>query len=189
MKNILKYSILVLITLKCLLLSAQDDKKINLVIGGNLNNPHKLMEEANSHTDIYGKNAFGNMYLGLLFKKKIQINLSSELNEFNGLNYINNDYLLNVRYYILKPYILFKPYMEIGTIISSLGYGTSNINSQQSLNTEIGFIYKINPIVNLSFSCNYLFRQFEIVRDNSTYYETVELDRTMIKTGIQFNIN
>lgn len=182
MCNQFKILFFIILNINCLYLVSQNDKNLKFVIGGNFSNPHKLIEGTNSHTDIYDLNAFGNLYLGILHKNRFQLNLSSEL---NSMNYIFNDYLISIRYYFIKKQKL-KPFIEIGTILGSYGTGTRDIINQKSINPEVGFLFNLNKIVDLSLSFSYQIREIEIKRSN--YFESIKMDRSLFKTGLLFKI-
>jgi hypothetical protein len=168
---------------------AQEDKKFNLYIGANICNPHQLIEGSSNFTDINSLKAFGNITLGVSYKNKIQINVSNELNEFNGYNYLINDFNLNLRYFILKEKLI-TPYIELGTLLGSVGSSTSNVINQKSICYELGLIGKINNIVSYNFSVNYQLREINItVGSLSTgNKEEINIDRFMVRTGLIFKL-
>lgn len=162
------------------------EKKLSLVLGSNISNPHRFLEGIRSYYDIPTINAFGSIYLGAIYKQKLQVNLTTELNEFNGLNYIDTDLILSGRYYSSKKNKLLKPYIELGTVISSFGIINNDIKSIRAICSEIGFLYKLNKIVNFSFSFNYQLREMNIATKYVDFTDYVITDRIMVKTGIQF---
>lgn len=186
------YCMLKIILVICILsnkVCGQENKKIKLVIGSNISNPHHLLENTKSHTDISNGSAFGSLYLGMIFKNRLQLNLITELNEFRGLNSINTDIIISVRYYYFNKLNSLKPYIELGTIVNSNGVVMNNVKNQKSLCSELGLIYKLNKIVNLSFSFNYQVRKMELDYSKYDFMETLNTNRTMFKTGLQINLN
>jgi hypothetical protein len=171
-------------------------RKLNLLIGANINNPHQLIEGTKSQTDYSSfrdgnQNSYGNIFLGILYKNKWQLSLSQELNEKNIIGNSNIDYILNARYYFLNDSFYFNPYAEIGTIIATNAGG--EIKNQKSIQFSAGFIYKINPIISFDFGLSLLTREYNIsgtqfARPPFTFNNDVTYNRFMMKTGLIFKI-
>ncbi|MCX6185611.1 MAG: hypothetical protein NTU43_01265 [Bacteroidetes bacterium] len=77
---------------------AQQKSNFSFLLGANINNPHQLIENTNNPNDIKEAKAFGSIYLGIIYKNKIQFMLCNEIIE-SSVKFRNcNDVFLGSRW-------------------------------------------------------------------------------------------
>jgi hypothetical protein len=187
-----KYIILLILFINCFKfnIQAQNNPRLHFLIGANISNPHQLFEGA---INVYGSRSlkpFGNVYGALIYKNKYQLSLGNELNEYSDLSNFNTDLFLNFRYYFLKDSAIFKPYIETGLVLKTYGESPYIVKNQQSYHFNLGFVYKLSPLVNFDFGISQQFRKMELY-DVATWSDdeiTLTIDRFMIRTGLIFKV-
>jgi len=173
--------------------NAQQKSNFSLLLGANINNPHQLLENSNNPNDVNTINntqkAYGNMWAGLSYRNTIQLSLSNELN-ISSFNITNADLFITSRVYLAKEKHKIKPYVEGGSLINN--YGDVSILKESLFGYVIGLgvIYKINKIISLELSTNYINKDYKyniIARPTDLPVE-VSVDRIIVKTGLIFKV-
>ena len=173
--------------------NAQQKSNFSLLLGANINNPHQLLENSNNPNDVNTINntqkAYGNMWAGLSYRNTIQLSLSNELN-ISSFNITNADLFINGRVYLAKEKHKIKPYVEGGSLINN--YGDVSILNESLFGYIIGLgvIYKINKIISLELSTNYISKDYKyniLARPTDLPVE-VDIDRIIVKTGLIFKV-
>jgi hypothetical protein len=177
------------------LTQGQQKSNFSLLLGANINNPHQLIENSNNPNDVIGvyntQKPFGNLWIGISFKNKIQIGLENEIPVSNGkLRINNNDTYLSCRYYFLKNKI--QPYVNGAILINSYGDNTVTIKNLSGYQYGLGLIIKINKIVYFDLALNNTNKKIDYIdRLNPTLPENIinlSIDRFMIRTGLIFKV-
>lgn len=175
--------------------NAQQKSNFSLLLGANINNPHQLLENSNNPNDVIGlyntQKPFGNMWVGITYKNKIQIGLENEIPVSNGkLRINNNDTYLTSRYYFLKKKI--QPYVNGAILINSYGDNTVTIKNLSGYQYGFGLIIKINKIVYFDLTLNNTTKKIDYIdRLNPTLpvnMINLSIDRFMIRTGLIFKV-
>jgi hypothetical protein len=173
--------------------NAQQKSNFSLLLGANINNPHQLLENSNNPNDVNTINntqkAYGNMWAGLSYRNTIQLSLSNELN-ISSFNITNADLFITGRVYLAKEKHKIKPYVEGGSLINN--YGDVSILKESLFGYVIGLgvIYKINKIISLELSTNYISKDYKyniLARPTDLPVE-VDIDRIIVKTGLIFKV-
>lgn len=169
---------------------AQNNSKFNFVIGANICNPHQLFEGQNNITTFGSIKPWGNIYGGLVFKKKYQLIIGNELNDYSsGTNYFN-DLFVNLRYVFLRDTSKIRPYFETGFIINTFGFSTFTVNNQQSYHLNAGVLFNLNKIIIFDFGISQQYREIEYNSNVSWSNDKKSLlvDRFMVRTGLIFKV-
>lgn len=185
--NLIKLLSLLIISIN---INAQNISKFNLLIGANISNPNQLIEGSESIDDYKMIKPFGNMFACLSYKNKYMIGVGKELNEYTFYSKYPKDFYVFIRVVFLKDTLKLRPYCELSYILNTYGNNGDYYKNQNSYSYGIGFIYKINRIIDLDLNAGMLHREIELESKSVWVGEkkSINADRFMIRTGLIFKI-